>query len=1288
MTQPKPRLADLILSGADATVLMRRDGTQTVTYALTDTVDVTLSGHAALLPPAPKSGSAQSPSILNHYDLVFTNAPSLASALDGLLRVVTGRADLLPALPPELAALADIHLVGGSLTVLSSGPPGGAVTKSRVLHFDLTFRLGADDRPFWPLLAEAGIALSAPLLTLDVALPYDATAGGGTDGRRIDLHLAETITLTDKLPGSFEVRLWVPLAGGQSPRLSVALLAGATPTTLRDLLCLIPGFQPSHTAMLDLGIAELQVTGTLGGPDLSFEVTLAATTLPLADSITLQALSLSLTKGALGLMGTVDCRLVAHGFTLDLTAGYASQGGWSFTGAVDLGSGVTIADLVMKIAPGTACPAALKDLSITAASANYDTGDGSFGLTVDSTLTLGGVPCPLTLSLTHAKDASTGQTAFSIGGVLTLALPTMDDALVFELAFDKGGDGSLFAGAFSADPPLTLTLADLAGLVGADTSGLPDLSLAISDAILLQQGAARFFDLTVQGGVDLTALVPPGLPLTFGSGKLALTLAASYGTGSSPAATKALIAAGNALLATVRPDAPQVPADVTPTGLGLDFRILVDGQPITLSFAPGAPGTSPPAPPTTAPAAGQPPAPGHWISLQRHFGPVYLDRLGLTPAKGGIGVDLAGRLDFGPVGLSLINLGATVPMPPRLGGLTDVHLDGFGLDFHQGGVSLSGAFLKGGTAASPSYDGAASLQVGGIGLSLLGGFAKTAQGDASFFLFGVLDAPLGGPPFFVVQGLAVGFGLNRALALPKITDVPGFSFLTEMHPVPGAATDTASRLARVEGDVPITQDAVFLCAGVHFTSFGMIDTVALLALQIGQTVEIDAMAVSSASVPSTIGATATPPSRLASVTVASMARLNLTEGSLLAQAQLMPGSYLLSPDCHLTGGLAMAAWAKGPHAGDFVYSVGGYHPAFAVPAHYPKGLPRLGFSWQMTSSLSLTGGLYYALTPHALMAGGSLSAHFQSGSLTAWFDCGADFLLNFHPFHYDATAHVSIGAALTIHCFGTHHIQIEAAADIHLWGPEPAGHAHVRVKVLCIHVSFDVDFGNSAALALPIGLDAFETAFLPKRDTWLSITAEAGVLGDMAPSRDGVKRWRGASKGFAFSASSALPARGGGATPPLPQGKLSTGMTLAAGDPAPRLSIRPAGRDGFDLPVPVVTVVKTGGNGLLAETAFGVTPVLHNVPAALWGKPQMAGAYLIPPELNEKDRTLPALAGWRFAANDPKPADTPWHPASDFAFDTGTAAAPVIAFGTAPSALTLDAAALLAVLPPIAVLDA
>ena len=63
------------------------------------------------------------------------------------------------------------------------------------------------------------------------------------------------------------------------------------------------------------------------------------------------------------------------------------------------------------------------------------------------------------------------------------------------------------------------------------------------------------------------------------------------------------------------------------------------------------------------------------------------------------------------------------------------------------------------------------------------------------------------------------------------------------------------------------------------------------------------------------------------------------------QGQLTDNSWLLYPDVRLTGGFAFVIWFKGPHRGEFVLTMGGYHPDFHRDG-YPQ-VPRLGLQWRV-----------------------------------------------------------------------------------------------------------------------------------------------------------------------------------------------------------------------------------------------------------------------------------------------------------------------------------------------------
>ena len=59
------------------------------------------------------------------------------------------------------------------------------------------------------------------------------------------------------------------------------------------------------------------------------------------------------------------------------------------------------------------------------------------------------------------------------------------------------------------------------------------------------------------------------------------------------------------------------------------------------------------------------------------------------------------------------------------------------------------------------------------------------------------------------------------------------------------------------------------------------------------------------------------------------ARLAPSEGLLAIEGRLTERSYVLHPRAKVRGGFAFYVWFDG----DFVLSIGGYHPRFVKPAH-------------------------------------------------------------------------------------------------------------------------------------------------------------------------------------------------------------------------------------------------------------------------------------------------------------------------------------------------------------------
>jgi hypothetical protein len=506
-----------------------------------------------------------------------------------------------------------------------------------------------------------------------------------------------------------------------------------------------------------------------------------------------------------------------------------------------------------------------------------------------------------------------------------------------------------------------------------------------------------------------------------------------------------------------------------------------------------------------------------WFTLKKTLGPVHFDKVGVQYQDATLRFLL--NAAFTAAGLTLSVDGLTVGSSLKKF-QPEFDLRGLGIEYKAGDVEIGGAFLKTGPKGSESYNGAAVIKTKQVALSALGSYARV-NGEPSLFIYAFLDYPLGGPTFFFVTGLAAGFGYNRRLIPPSIDNVAEFPLVKQA--IKGrdvAPTSVMDALEKLRTYVPPSSGSIFLAIGVKFNSFKLIDSFALLTMEFGDKLAINLIGLSTATVPTPeAGKTVTP---LAQVQIAWKATFDPDEGCLAIDARLTPNSYILSKDCRLTGGYAFYSWFSGPHAGDFVQTLGGYHPEFKIPDHYPR-VPRLAFDWRVSSSLTIQGDAYYALTGSALMAGGHLEVLYRQGELRAWLKVGADFLIAWKPYHYDARLYVNVGASYTfninllftrIRCT----ISVDVGAQLHLWGPDFSGTARIDLSV----ISFTIAFGAGASQTPPPLKEwsNFQQSFLPAKNV-CSIAVKDGLVRNIGTGEN--ERWVINPKEFALVVDSAVP---------------------------------------------------------------------------------------------------------------------------------------------------------------------
>ncbi|HBF34206.1 TPA: hypothetical protein DDW35_06545 [Candidatus Sumerlaeota bacterium] len=461
-----------------------------------------------------------------------------------------------------------------------------------------------------------------------------------------------------------------------------------------------------------------------------------------------------------------------------------------------------------------------------------------------------------------------------------------------------------------------------------------------------------------------------------------------------------------------------------------------------------------------------------WFKLHETFGPVTIDEIGLNYHDGYASFGISGGFLMGSFSFSLQQLSVTMPMPPASDfTLSDLSFDlaGLALSFQTSGVSVGGAFLR---AAGPenttNYYGEVVVQAGVWGFKVIGGYTPASTNTpVSFFLYTNIQVPLGGPPFLFLTGLAGGFGINRSLILPTMATLPTYLLLPNNAPK-AAATPSAT----VQNILPQLQSVFvdepgqyWVAAGVSFTSFEIIEAFALITVSVGVDFQLGLIGTGALRLPNHV---ATP---FAYVELDILATLTPSTGLFAIQGQLSPQSYIYGGFAKLTGGFAFFIWFSGEHQGDFVVTLGGYHPAFTRPAWYPV-VPRLGISFSL-GPFQVGGQCYFALTPAMIMAGATMSATWNSGPIKAWFNIGVDFLFAWAPLSYQADAYIMMGCSVNLGLFT---LNVHVGADLFIWGDPFGGRADVDLDV----VSFTIQFGSPAASPPPVGWSQFKSNFLPQ----------------------------------------------------------------------------------------------------------------------------------------------------------------------------------------------------------------
>lgn len=335
-------------------------------------------------------------------------------------------------------------------------------------------------------------------------------------------------------------------------------------------------------------------------------------------------------------------------------------------------------------------------------------------------------------------------------------------------------------------------------------------------------------------------------------------------------------------------------------------------------------------------------------------------------------------------------------------------------------------------------------------------------------------------------------------------------------------------------------------------------------------------------------------------------------GFLGFAAGISRDSYILTPACRISGGIAYYMWFSGEHSGDFCFSLGGYHPHYRRPSHYPV-VPPIAIDWQLLGNIHIRGSAYFTLTPSCIMVGGGLDFQWHLGGLKAWFTAHIDFLLAWQPFYFDARVSISMGVSYTFSVFGIRKtLGFHIGAGIALWGPDQnknlAGRADVDLGI----VSFSISFGHGrpGGSGRVENWAQFRQRFLPQGNL-CSLTANgglvkavdttAGLAKDPATAED--KVWVINPHEFRLRIGNVVPVTGvTGVT--LCRKTEKDQDTLSCGKPGVAAMGVKASEFHSVLTVSVSQVLEEGGeeHPTPCEDEFCLSPIHGNAAKALWGE--------------------------------------------------------------------------------------
>lgn len=330
--------------------------------------------------------------------------------------------------------------------------------------------------------------------------------------------------------------------------------------------------------------------------------------------------------------------------------------------------------------------------------------------------------------------------------------------------------------------------------------------------------------------------------------------------------------------------------------------------------------------------------------------------------------------------------------------------------------------------------------------------------DAGFgFVFATGFAVPLPPSPLVLTGLAGGFGYGAVPKLPsRAEDVADNALLKLMR---GGEPDFTAKgmLDRLDGfkrSVEVQPGAWCVMFGLTLTLARVVECALLAVVESRREgMEVSLLGIADIPLGTRPGSGGTA---FGHIQLAILARWSQAAGAVTVLGAITGESWIFDEKCRLQGGFALCVWYGGPHAGDFLVSLGGYSPFAPRRPHYPA-LDRVGLRWRVNDALSIYGEAYLTLDRYSLQLGAAAGMSYRTSKVKLEAHFSFDAIVEWAPLYYEAqlriSVHVEIKVAITL--------RLGLDVDVHLWGPPFGAELHIEVDLWPFNPSFDVAIGSN-----------------------------------------------------------------------------------------------------------------------------------------------------------------------------------------------------------------------------------